>query len=104
MSGQAEPPYQPPHRPKAEPPEPVDPPPTPLVMPNAAPVGEIGARSLWTLAEALVAAGIAWIAGLSPGDDPAWFTAVTVVGSAVLSALKSFIATKVGNPETVTFS
>lgn len=96
--------------PSGSPEEPVSPPPespeSAPVVPDVAPVPvhDIGARALWTLAEAAVAALIAWVVGLGPEDNPEWFAVVTSVGAAVLSVIKSFIATKVGNPDTATFS
>lgn len=63
----------------------------------------LAARAGWTAFQALVGVLAVWVSTVDVTDQPGWAAAILLVVATGLSAIKSFIASKVGDPETVTF-
>lgn len=61
-------------------------------------------RAAWTFLQAGVAALIVWLSSVDVTDQPGIAVALVAVIGTALSAAKSFLASKVGDPTTVTFS
>ena len=60
-------------------------------------------RAGWTALQAAVASLIVYLTDIDVTDEPGIAAAVLTVVAAVLSSVKSWIATKVGDPNTVEF-
>jgi hypothetical protein len=76
--------------------QPVEPEPT-------YPFRDMAARAIWTLLEAGVGALVVWISQLDVGTHTVAAAFLGIFSAGLASVGKSFFATKVGNPNTVTF-
>jgi hypothetical protein len=63
----------------------------------------LAARAGWTALQAALGAVTVYLSSIDPASQPGSAAIVIVAVATVLSALKSFVATKVGDPDTVTF-
>ncbi len=64
---------------------------------------DLFARAGWTALQAAVGALVVYVSSIDVSDDPGLAAAVVTVVATVLSSLKSLVASKVGDSETVTF-
>jgi hypothetical protein len=71
---------------------------------NRTALTSLASRAAWTFLQAGVGALIVWLSSVDVADSPGVAVALVAVAGSVLSAAKSFIASKVGDPTTVTFA
>ena len=63
----------------------------------------LGSRAGWTALQAALGVIIVWASSIDVSDEPGAAATIVALSATVLSVLKSFIASKIGDPDTVEF-